>query len=58
MLAPLPAFDIFHLQMAFETNCTVLPEFLSKHAHTLTNYNLELQEKEMDGKNAFSSSRK
>lgn len=58
MLAPLPTFDIFPLQMVFETNCTVLPEFLSKHAQTVSNYKLELQKKEMEGKSAFSSSRK
>lgn len=58
MLALLPTFDIFHLQMVFETNCAVLPQFLSKHAQTVSNYNLELQEKEMEGKNAFLSSRK
>lgn len=58
MLAPLPTFDIFHLQMVFETNCTVLPEVLSKHAQTVSSYNVELQEKEMEGKNVFSSSRK
>lgn len=58
MLAPLPTFGIFHLPMVFETNCTVLPGFLRKHAQTVRNYNLGLQEKEIEGRSDFSSSRK